>query len=311
MINKNIIAGNHLIRSCSLLVVVLLAWNISTMAQQRPDIAYMPPIRARYHDSNNSVVMVDEAHHNFHTASGGYRPFANVLKSHGYIVKPGVQPFSKASLKGVKILVIVNALNEANATSWALPTPSAFSFEEIEAVNEWVRRGGALFLIADHMPFPGAASELARSFGFRFYNGFAFDSTDREKFCDIFKRSDGTLGPVSKLAPENIDSIASFTGQAFDIPQLATSLLNTGGRHIILLPTEAWVFDKTTPRLEAKGKSQGAIMEYGKGRVAVFGEAAMFTAQIAGDMKVGMNSQQGADNSLLLLALVRWLKHED
>ncbi len=43
----------------------------------------------------------------------------------------------------------------------------------MEAVTEWVRAGGALFLIADHMPFPGAAENLAAAFGFTFYNGFA------------------------------------------------------------------------------------------------------------------------------------------
>ena len=32
-----------------------------------------------------------------------------------------------------------------------------FSYEEIDAVTQWVNDGGALFLIADHMPFPGAA----------------------------------------------------------------------------------------------------------------------------------------------------------
>ena len=33
--------------------------------------------------------------------------------------------------------------------------------DEITAVAAWVREGGALLLIADHMPFPGAAGTLA------------------------------------------------------------------------------------------------------------------------------------------------------
>ena len=308
MISYNVFVRKLLASTSRLLILTLSAWPV--VAQQRPDTTYQPAVVAEFRDDEHTVIIIDEAHHNFHTASGGYRPFADLLNRHGYIIKPGIKQFSAAGLKGVKVLLIANALNEVNGTNWALPTPSAFTPEEIREVNEWVKQGGALFLISDHMPFPGAAAELAASFGFRFYNGFVFDSTDREKSYDIYKRSDGSQGPVGKLLRVNIDSIASFTGQAFDIPEQATSLLNTSDRHTVLLPSEAWVFNKNTPSLSAKGKSQGALMEYGKGRVAVFGEAAMFTAQIAGGMKVGMNSKAGAGNYLLLLALVRWLKHE-
>jgi hypothetical protein len=47
----------------------------------------------------------------------------------------------------------------------------------------------------------------------------------------------------------------------------------------------------------------------GRGRVAVFGEAAMFTAQLAGPERtpVGMNDPAAARNAQLLLNLMRWL----
>ena len=46
-----------------------------------------------------------------------------------------------------------------------------------------------------------------------------------------------------------------------------------------------------------------------KGRVAIFGEAAMFTAQLAGrnQFKVGMNSDEAPENYKLLLNVVHWL----
>lgn len=51
------------------------------------------------------------------------------------------------------------------------------------------------------------------------------------------------------------------------------------------------------------------MKEIGRGRVALFGEAAMFTAQRAGPERapVGMNAPAAAQNAQLALNLVRWL----
>ena len=59
-------------------------------------------------------------------------------------------------MRDVDILVIANAGTDAES-SWELPTPSAFTDDEIDVVVRWVADGGALFLIADHMPAAGAA----------------------------------------------------------------------------------------------------------------------------------------------------------
>ena len=55
-------------------------------------------------------VFLDEAHNNFHTASGRYKPFADLIGSDGYQVTPNKQKFSKETLKGCDVLVISNAL---------------------------------------------------------------------------------------------------------------------------------------------------------------------------------------------------------
>jgi hypothetical protein len=44
-------------------------------------------------------------------------------------------------------------------------------------VRRFVERGGALLLIADHMPMAGAASDLGLAFGVHFENGFALGQT--------------------------------------------------------------------------------------------------------------------------------------
>jgi len=280
--------------------------------QQLPDMDYNPPaFTPKYAKNAGSVIVIDEAHNNFHTAKGRYTPFAKVLWEDGYQVERGRDLISNKSLKGTKILVIANAVNEVNIRKWELPTPSAFTTEEIDAVREWVKSGGSLFLIADHMPFAGANADLALSFGFAFLNCFAFNPvTVKNGAADIFKKEDGSLVTTGLTGLEDVDSIASFTGQGFSIPAGAISILNLDKRFVLLLPEVAWKFDKETIRMSGKGKSQGAYVKFGKGKVVIFGEAAMFTAQTMNGNKAGMNTPEGSENYKLLLSLIHWLDNK-
>lgn len=63
------------------------------------------------------------------------------------------------------------------------------------------------------------------------------------------------------------------------------------------------------PSLPLAGLSQGAILELGQGRVALFGEAAMFTAQLAGPKNepMGMNAPGAKQNYQFVLNLMHWL----
>jgi hypothetical protein len=106
-----------------------------------------------------------------------------------------------------------------------------------------------------------------------------------------------------------VDSVATFTGEAFRIPAEGTSLLTFPAGMVSLNPDTAWAFHDDTPRSDVSGWSQGAVVDVGRGRVAVFGEAAMFSAQLAGPQRVpmGMNAPVAAHNPRLLVNLVRWL----
>ncbi len=76
-----------------------------------------------------------------------------------------------------------------------------------------------------------------------------------------------------------------------------------------MLPDTAWIFNDNTKKYNVKGWSQGAYKKYGKGRIAAFGEAAMFTAQLAGPNKIkaGMNNKVAPENYQLLLNIIHWL----
>lgn len=286
-------------------------------AQQVPDFEYDPKIEhPAYANGQGPLVLVDEAHHNFHTIAGRYNAFAKVLQRDGYVVKPNTQPFTRATLQGVAMLVIANALHEKNVTEWVKPNPSAFTEAEIRVLNEWVKEGGSLFLIADHMPIAGANADLAKSFGFTFYNGFATDTTTglfpgAKKELDVFRKETGTLAthPIT----QHITAVATFTGQAFQIPPKAISLLTFDEKYQVLLPDTAWKFHQRTARLPVKGLSQGAVSDYGNGRLAVFGEAALFSSQLKGKEKLpfGLKSPDAAQNLPFLLNLIHWLDRKN
>lgn len=125
----------------------------------------------RFPPGTGPRLAIDQAHHDFHTLDGMFAPFADVARADGFRVTPHAEPFTPESLAAVDVLVIANALAERNdhrtGGSWELPTPSAFTPAEIDALDTWVRAGGRLWLIADHMPFPGAAQALAARLGFR------------------------------------------------------------------------------------------------------------------------------------------------
>ena len=92
-------------------------------------------------------------------------------------------------------------------------------------------------------------------------------------------------------------------------PDAAPLLIITGPTMLMLVPDTAWEFNEGTPRFRARGLLQGAVLRHGRGRVAVFGEAAMFSAQLAGQKRspMGMNDPQARQNPQFVLNLMHWL----
>lgn len=297
------------------LACAAMAMMVSTAdAQQVPDSAFAPAIaRPAFAESAGPLVLVDEAHTNFHTSDGRYYAFAQLLRRDGYVVRGLREPFTRQALADARVLVIANALHARNEQDWLLPTPSAFTAAEIAAVEAWVREGGSLLLIADHMPFPGAVDSLAAAFGVLMGNGFAYDSALDESTMR-FARDDGSLADHvvtrGRGADERIDSVFAFTGQAFRVTaREAEPLMTLGGGMVLLMPEVAWQFSPLTPRIRADGMLQGVVVRHGRGRVAVFGEASMFSAQRAGPQRrpMGMNDPRAPQNVQFLLNVVHWL----
>jgi len=296
-------------------LVLLFGSTISGVAQQVADTAYAPPIDApEYEAGDGPTVLIDAAHLNFHTADGRYLAFARLLRRDGYTVESNHEPFTSAVLDRADILVIANALNEQSREGWApLPNLSAFTDAEVTAVERWVREGGSLLLIADHMPIAGHAEALAAAFGLRFQNGFALDSAGNGRVT--FRRGDGSLRSSvvanGRHPAERVDSVTSFTGQAFRVdPHVdAEPLLVLPEGYTLFLPEVAWEFSQSTPRVPAAYLLQGTLVRHGRGRVAAFGEAAMFSAQLAGPQRapMGMNEPAAGQNYRFALNVLHWL----
>ena len=286
-------------------VVLVGCFTVGAFAQQVSDTAFAPPIpNPMYKTGKGPVVLLDEAHSNFHTAEGRYLPFATLLRRDGYEVRASKLAFSKATLKDAKILVIANAQSESNKP--------AFTDDEVRAVSDWVKAGGSLFLIVDHKPFPEAADNLAKAFGVRFSNGYAIDPSVQGAAM-LFKLDNGSLKSHAitngRSDSEKVDSVATFTGSAFQVDANAQPLLVLGSSVVSIMPTTSGEVTKDTPRVPVNGWYQGAVMRFGKGRVAVFGEAAMFSAQLAGPEKrqMGMNNPIASKNPQFLLNVLHWL----
>jgi hypothetical protein len=308
------------LRAFALVLLLVLAGSVQ--GQQRAAIDFEPTVGApAYPLGGGPIVLIDEGHHNFHTVGpttdyddahqqvtipGRYGPFAELLRRDGYVVSSLRSRFDRAALADAQVLVIANALAEVNVDDWSLPNPSAFADDEIETIVTWVREGGALLLIADHQPWPAAAARLAERFGLLFYNGF----TDRLQFHrEIGSLQDHPITQGRGLA-EQIDFVLTFGGQAF---RFAADI--TGNPLLIIPPNTTLVLhwdpflDLTdeVPRIRADGMLQGAAVPFGAGRVAAFGEAAMFTAQVDEEGPMGMNHPEAPQNAQFVLNVLHWL----
>lgn len=266
-------------------------------AQQETDAHYRPDVSDPAHASESGpVVTIDAGHANLHTAQSRYAPFALLLRADGYRVRSLDAPFDAAGLGGTRVLVIANARGASS------PGESAFTAEEIEALENWVRTGGSLLLVADHAPFGSAAAALARRFGVAMGNGYvSADSRRSERsrsWIDFYSGRGLGVHPITA----GLDHLRSFTGQALFAGPGATPLLilPKGARETKGPPR------KGGPARDVSGRAQAVALQHGAGRVVILGEAAMLTAQEVNGEKIGLTTA-GTDHERFARNIIAWL----
>lgn len=282
-------------------------------SQQLADPNFDAKVTRPAYTKSHPKILFDEAHNNFHTSTGRYKPLVDLLTNDGYSVTPNKERFQKKILDGYDVLVIANALGAArqNMPEASLP---AFTEEECDAVRDWVRAGGSLLLIADHAPFGAAAENLAQRFGVDMAKGHTSDpanydpETGNMSFL-VFSRENKLIAdhPITRGrdASEKINRVVTFTGQSLKGPAGSVALLHLADTAIDLTRPAAGEASDTRPidRLpdgtplppgarvrtspggaragtSAAGRAQALAFGFGKGRVVALGEAAMVSAQV-------------------------------
>jgi hypothetical protein len=291
--------------SCALLMIA----PARTLTQQIADPHFSATVAHPAYTKNFPRVLFDEAHNNFHTTSGRYKPFADLIFSDGYQVVVNRQLFIKQSLKTFKILVIANALGAEDMDDEGADSP-AFSAEESAAVADWVRSGGSLLLVVDHAPFGAAAEILAKRFGVDMSNGVTVDQAHSAKDLNnpgfiVYTRENHLLAehPITngRNDSERVNRVIAFAGQSLKGPEGSEAFMKLADTAVDIIPPQK-------REVSAVGRAQGLAFRLGKGRVVVLGEAGMLTAQVTGADKrpFGMNVPD-IDNKQLALNIMHWL----
>jgi hypothetical protein len=281
---------------------------LTVNAQQSADLEFNVRVEDPAYTKNFPRVLFDEAHNNFHTVEGRYKPFADLIFNDGYQVNVNRRLFSKESLSTFKVLIIANALGAEDLDDEGADKP-AFTEAEVKAVHDWVRGGGALLLIADHAPFGAAAESMAKQFGVSMSKGYVIDSQNADPDAPgrlVFSRENKLLldHPITtgRNDKERISRVLTFTGQALKGPPDSVEFLKLGPAAMDR-PART-----STESFPVGGQAQGLAFKFGKGRVVMMGEAALLSAQVAGPQRgrMGMNVP-GSDNRQLALNIMRWL----
>jgi hypothetical protein len=263
-------------------------------------------------------VLFDEGHRNYHTATGRYKPFVDLIGHDGYRVVRGRRALTERGLERFAVLVIASAQG---------PDPTrddaAFTDEESDAVRRWVGAGGGLLLIADHYPFAGAAAGLARRFGIGISRGI----TEDLQHCDqsspyvlLFTRAEGLIleHPITqgRQSSERVSRVMTFGGTSLSPPLGAVPFLKLSrdarDRPALSATRRARQGQSAAVRYgdaqPAGGVGQALALEFGHGRVVVLGEAGMLTAQRVGadSRPFGMNVKD-IENRQLALNIMHWL----
>ncbi|MEJ2205001.1 MAG: hypothetical protein P8170_12935 [Gemmatimonadota bacterium] len=287
---------------------------LSAAAQQVGDETFRFPIPdPSFEGGEGPRVCIDEGHRNFHTADGRYRSFADLLRQDGYVVEGYAGDFTREALSRCGLLVIANALAAQNDEDWSYPHPSAFSASEMSELMRWVREGGRFLLFADHAPIAGAARDLGAVFGVVMIDAYV----DGGPGPDVFRPADRTLRdhPIrrGRASSEPVDSVTTFTGQAFLVTQGWEPLLIFGpqatGRISLDQAFQGESSRAGWPAFSVGGWVHGAARVWDEGRVVFLGEAAMCSAQVAGPQRtpMGMNAPGANQNPQFCLNVVRWL----
>jgi hypothetical protein len=112
------------------LMVALTLLSCKETPLQRADKDFDVTVEQPDFRENKPILLFDEGHHNFHTTTGLYEPFANLAKNDGYDLKTLSTPVTTEALNSATLYVIANAKGQGDLND----TP-AFTEAETEIIT--------------------------------------------------------------------------------------------------------------------------------------------------------------------------------
>ena len=262
-----------------------------------PDTSFNVAVQNPVCINKCQTILFDEAHNNYHTAAGRYKPFANLIANDGFKVLRGTMPFTIQSLEHINVVVIASTgiINQI----------------EIKVLNKWIHGGGSLLVITDHDN--PTSNDLLQSIGIQTPDINYTADTLHGTFAIRFTKKEMLLGnhPIinGRNNSEKIEVVNSFTGRTIIGPVGCSVLLPLSPSAVDYMTIEPFLrmIEDMIPVQSMGLRSHGVAFTLGKGKVVALSEAAMLTAQIFPDgQPVGMNLS-GSDNRQFALNIVRWL----
>lgn len=301
-----------------IIVLMLLAFGAQAQSQSR----YQKPIEGIKIENVSPAFAKGEGpalylHRSVspYVQRGSFDPFLQLAQSDGYQTFYLDEPVTKEILSKVNLFVIANAYTSDYINYSTLDAPSVYSDDEIALIKNWVKEGGRLLVLADHSPFAGGTIKLASEFGFTYMTGNALSKNSLSSLVKVHidsKISDGSLSthPITNgstgRAP--VSHFYAFGGQAIILPDGAKNLITIPDHFETMLGFSPSREFYTAPRIDSGGLSQGATLEYGKGKLIIMGETGGFTAQTSPDgVTFGFEEPSADENKEFILAALRWL----
>ncbi|MEM7464052.1 MAG: DUF4350 domain-containing protein [Pseudomonadota bacterium] len=284
--------------------------------RQKPDLEFTYSNSDPAFETGTGPIVTLLSINNSFVERGSMDPFANLAETDGFRVVRRQSDLAEALADPSGILVIANPYLPEYRNFPAMTPPSAFSDEQIQAIHDWVNNGGSLLILADHAPLGGGSSKLAEKFGFEYLNGHAANTARADAGyvrVDIEFSTENGLNeehPITngQSGRKPVNRYYAFGGQAFIPPPEAVQILTIPDGWSAIFTYRISAELQSALRIDASGMAQGAAMDYGKGRIAVFSEAGGFTSQIIdGTRRFGFNTEDGEENPELILSTLRWL----
>ena len=257
-------------------------------------------------------IFFDEGHLTNNSINGYYKPFADMLRKDGYEVSGlGRNQFTEENLKQAKILIISNAFAQ-QINGWVIDSAQAFSTQEVSAIKNYVKNGGSLLLISDHVPYPSRIKNLSKAFNFEIMNAHAIDTSSQDH-ASLFSKELETLGDniitKGRNTFEEVKNVYLFQGCALKKPKQAKQLFKLSDKFNVVYTDNAWDLQEAYHSHTGEGYSLGFYMNYGKGKLMVVGDADLFTAtkNKKTKQKFGFSYPYAKDNPQYVLNMIHWL----